>query len=256
MLQVLLTFDLEEFDVPEEYGNKIPFDRQIEVSTIGLHKIISLIDKHNIVCTFFTTANYALQQKDLIKSLSLKHEIASHGFYHSAFKAEDLKTSKETLEAMIGKPVTGFRMARLAPVNDLEIEKAGYSYNSSMNPTYIPGRYNHLNKPRTAYYIGKVLNIPTSVSPNLRVPLFWLSFKNFPLWYFKTMMNQTLKRDNVVSLYFHPWEFADIKNYKLPKYISKHSGNSMLNRLEEIIIDLKTKAEFITMDEYVKNFRS
>ncbi len=255
MIKVLLTFDVEEFDVPEEYGSSVAFEKQIEVSTIGLHKIISLLEKHNVVCTFFTTANYALQQRDLIKSLSLKHEIASHGFYHSSFKAEDLKTSKETLEEIINKPVTGFRMARLAPVNDLEIEKAGYSYNSSMNPTYIPGRYNHLNKPRTAFYVGKVLNIPTSVSPNLRVPLFWLSFKNFPLWYFKLLMKQTLKRDKVVSLYFHPWEFADIKNYNLPKYISKHSGNAMLQRLEETIIDLKTKAEFITMDDYARNFK-
>ena len=255
MLKVLLTFDVEEFDVPEEYGNKIPFEKQIEISTTGLHKVISLLDKHNIICTFFTTAAYAIQQKDLIKSISLKHEIASHGFYHSSFKAEDLKASKDALEAITGKSVTGFRMARLVPVDDKEIEKAGYFYNSSMNPTLIPGRYNHLNKPRTAFYVGTVLNIPTSVTPNMRVPLFWLSFKNFPLWYFKLLMMQTLKRDEVVSLYFHPWEFTEIKNYNLPKYISKLSGDMMLARLEEIIIDLKTKAEFITMDDYAKNFK-
>jgi hypothetical protein len=35
-------------------------------------------------------------------------------------------------------------MAGLQPVDDAEIEKAGYEYNSSMNPTYIPGRYNNL----------------------------------------------------------------------------------------------------------------
>ncbi len=255
MHKVLLTFDVEEFDVPEEYGNKVPFQEQIEVSTTGLQKVIALLDKHSICCTFFTTATYALQHPEIIKSLSAKHEIASHGFYHSSFKPEDLKNSKEELEKIINKPVTGFRMARLAPVDDLEIEKAGYSYNSSMNPTYIPGRYNHLNKPRTAFFVGKVLTIPTSVSPNLRVPLFWLSFKNFPLWYFKIIMNQTLKHDKVVSLYFHPWEFTDIKNYGLPKYISKHSGLNMLKRLEEIITELKTKGEFITMNDYTLGFQ-
>lgn len=255
-MKVLLTFDLEEFDIPEEYGTKVDFQKQIEVSTIGLSKIISLLNKHNITCTFFTTATYALQNKEIVKAISEKHEVASHGFYHSSFTVSDLRKSKETLEQIINKPVTGFRMARLAPVDDLEIEKAGYIYNSSMNPTYIPGRYNNLNKPRTAFYTGSVLNIPTSVTPGLRVPLFWLSFKNFPLWYFKSLMNKTLKRDKVVSLYFHPWEFTEIKNYGLPKYVSKHSGDSMLKRLEEIIIDLKSKAEFVTMNKYVTDFKN
>jgi hypothetical protein len=58
-------------------------------------------------------------------------------------------------------------MAGLQPVDDAEIEKAGYEYNSSMNPTYIPGRYNNLSKPRTAYYTNKLLNIPISVTPLL-----------------------------------------------------------------------------------------
>ena len=35
-MKVLLTFDLEEFDIPLEYGTKIDFDKQIEVSTIGV----------------------------------------------------------------------------------------------------------------------------------------------------------------------------------------------------------------------------
>jgi len=255
MPKVLLTFDVEEFDVPLEYGNNIPFEKQIEVSTIGLHKVIALIEKHNIVCTFFTTATYALQHPELIKSISQKHEIASHGYYHSSFDVQDLKNSRLVLEKIINKPVNGFRMARLAPVDDYEIGVAGYDYNSSINPTFIPGRYNHLNKPRTAFFKGKVVNIPTSVSPLLRIPLFWLSFKNLPLWYYKLLMKLTLKRDKVVSLYFHPWEFTDITDYKLPTYITKHSGDEMLNRLEEIIEVLKKKkAKFITMADYAKWF--
>ena len=255
-MEVLLTFDLEEFDIPLEYGTKIDFDKQIEVSTIGVLKLIDLLNKYDIRCTFFTTATYALQKQELIKSISQKHEIASHGYYHSSFNVIDLKNSREELEKIINKPVNGFRMARLAPVDDMEIEKAGYIYNSSMNPTYIPGRYNNINKPRTAFYVGKVLNIPTSVSPTLRVPLFWLSFKNFPFWYFKLLANKTLKRDKVVSLYFHPWEFTEIKGYGLPKYISKHSNDKMLQRLQETILYLKPMAEFVTMNEYVINFKN
>jgi len=58
-------------------------------------------------------------------------------------------------------------MAGLQPVEEAEIEKAGDEYNSSMNPTYISGRYNNLSKPRTAYYTNKLLNLPISVTPLL-----------------------------------------------------------------------------------------
>lgn len=253
MNKVLLTFDVEEFDVPEEYGRKLAFDKQIEVSTIGLQQVLSLVESHGITCTFFTTARYALEQPELMQIIAASHEIASHGYYHSSFRNSDLKKSKETLAALVDQPINGYRMARLAPVDDLEIEQAGYTYNSSMNPTWIPGRYNHLNKPRTPFFTGRVLNVPTSVSPGFRIPLFWLSFKNFPMWLLRYLMLRTLRHDGFLSLYFHPWEFTDITGYGLPKYISRHSGEGMLQRLDETIKLLKNEAEFITMDHFVKN---
>ena len=66
-LKVLLTFDLEEFDVPEEYGTKLEFDKQIEVTTLGLTRLIDLLDRHQVACTFFTTATFAQQKPELIK---------------------------------------------------------------------------------------------------------------------------------------------------------------------------------------------
>ncbi len=256
MKKIVLTFDVEEFDVPLEFGQQISFNQQIETSTLGLQNVLSLIEKHEIKCTFFTTAKYALEQTELMKIISKQqHEIASHGYEHSAFKISDLKKSKETLEALLDCNVYGYRMARLAPVDDTEIEKAGYTYNSSMNPTWIPGRYNHLSKPRTPYKIGNIWNIPTSVTPIFRIPLFWLSFKNFPMWLLKKMMTRTLKHDGFLSLYFHPWEFTDIKTYGLPNYIYKHSGDGMLQRLDETITLLKKQAEFITMNEFITHYK-
>jgi peptidoglycan/xylan/chitin deacetylase (PgdA/CDA1 family) len=255
MNKVLLTFDVEEFDVPEEFGQQLDFHKQIEVSTIGLQQVLSLLEKHQVTCTFFTTARYALEQPELMKLIAETHEIASHGYAHSSFKNSDLKKSKETLEALLDHPIRGYRMARLAPVDDREIEKAGYTYNSSMNPTWIPGRYNHLRKPRVPFMTGKVLNIPTSVTPLLRIPLFWLSFKNFPMWMLRRWMLRTLRHDGFLSLYFHPWEFTDIRAYGLPAYISRHSGDEMLQRLDETIKLLKNEAEFTSMNAFAKSYK-
>lgn len=252
----MLTFDVEEFDVPLEYGKEIPFSKQIEVSTLGLQNVLTLIEKHHIRCTFFTTAKYALEQPELMRIIAKTHEIASHGYEHSVFKNSDLRKSKETLEALLDKEIYGFRMARLAPVDDNEIKKAGYLYNSSMNPTWIPGRYNHFFKPRRAFKKNDLFQVPTSVSPVFRIPLFWLSFENFPMWMLRYLLKSTVKYDGFLSLYFHPWEFTDIKSFGVPSYISKSCGEIMLQRLDETINLLRNEAEFITMKEYVTSIKT
>ena len=247
--KIILTFDVEEFDIPLEYGQSIPLE---EITTTGLQKIQRLLSEHQIRCTFFTTAAYAQQQPVLIKSVSEKHEIASHGYSHSSFSVSDLSSSKEILEAIINQPLYGFRMPRHAPVDNSEIEKAGYAYNSSLNPTWIPGRYNYSTKPRLPFFSGNLVNIPTSVTPFFRIPLFWLSFKIFPIWFFKSLMLRTLKHDGFLSLYFHPWEFVEINAYRLPWFIRRMSGKDMLERLDDAISILKSRCDFITMHDFCK----
>lgn len=247
---ILLSFDIEEFDIPEEYGRKVEEKIQFEVSLKGLKSIISLLDELNIKATFFVTANFAIHNEDIIQEISHKHEIASHGFYHSSFRNEDLQESRKALSEIIGKRVTGFRMARLRGVDTQEIKAAGYQYNSSMNPTFLPGRYNNFFKNRTAYYSDNLLNLPVSVTPLIRFPLFWLSFKNFPLSFIKLASQVTLHHDSYLCIYFHPWEFTDITSFQLPAYVKKHSGIEMIRRLEKYLIWLRTQANFITISEF------
>ncbi|MBR8838732.1 MAG: polysaccharide deacetylase family protein [Stigonema ocellatum SAG 48.90 = DSM 106950] len=251
---VLLSFDLEEFDIPEEYGQEVDDALKLTISLKGLKSILSLLEQLNIRATFFVTAHFAFHNQTMIREIAKNHEIASHGFYHSEFRIEDLQKSRQFLEELIGNQVIGFRMPRLKEINDQEIIKAGYEYNSSINPTYIPGRYNNFWKPRTAYYSNNLLNIPVSVTPIIRFPLFWLSFKNFPLWFIKLSSQITLHHDNYINIYFHPWEFTDITSFRLPNYIKKSSGEPMISRLEKYLIWLKTQGEFICFYEFKKNY--
>lgn len=247
---ILLSFDLEEFDVPEEYGHKLEDTTKFKVSLQGLEEVLQLLDRLNVKATFFITANFAIHHPSKIIEIAQKHEVASHGFYHSSFCVEDLARSKQSLEDITGKEVIGFRMARLQPVSDRDIELAGYQYNSSMNPTYLPGRYNNFSKPRTPYYSEKLLNIPVSVTPFIRFPLFWLSFKNLPLPLYKLASKITLNWDAYLNLYFHPWEFTNIRGYQLPGYIQKRSGQEMLDRLENYLTWIKAYGTFATFSEF------
>jgi len=242
---ILLGFDVEEFDMPMEYGKTISFDEQLAISTTGTLLILNLLKTTGIKATFFCTANYAVNKPDIIKKMvSDGHEIASHGYYHYDFKVEHLAQSKAKLEEISGTPVTGFRMARMMPVDEQEIQKAGYAYNSSLNPTFIPGRYNHLKKPRAWFFDHGVLQIPASVSPLVRFPLFWLTFHNISLSIIKWMATAAHRKDGYLNLYFHPWEFTDLKQperFGFPNYVSKNSGDDFVKRIKSFIVWAQSK---------------
>lgn len=247
----MLSFDVEEFDMPLEYGQQIAPELQMETGRLGLEALLPVWEKYNTPCTLFTTANYAQHFPEAIRLLAQKHEIASHTFYHSSFETADLEKSRIVLEEISGTPVTGLRMPRMKKVAMQDVAAAGYSYDSSVNPTIIPGRYNNLHLPRTVYTEDGMTRIPASVSPLIRLPLFWLAFKNYPYKLFLTLCLQTLKRDGYICLYFHPWEFTDLKDFKLPGYAKKIDGIKLLQRLERLIQDLSGRTEFITMRDFL-----
>jgi len=249
---ILLTFDVEEFDLPLEFKEEITLSRQMEIGKEGLDVITQILNEHNVVSTLFTTGSFAKNYREAIKDLSAKHEIASHALFHSTFKTTDLLESKLLLQDITGKQVEGFRMPRMKPVNVIDLKNAGYTYDASINPTILPGRYNNLHLSRTFYRENNFLRMPGSVTPNLRIPLFWLSFKNFPYKLYLKLAMQTLQKDGYLSLYFHPWEFTDISVFKLPFYIKKLSGIALTERLNLLIDDLKKVAAFSSVKDYIK----
>lgn len=250
---ILLTFDVEEFDLPLEYNIAIDPNEQMIPGQKGLEEIEGLLSSHNIPTTMFTTAKFATVHSDLIRRLSNDHEIASHTYSHSHFEKTDLVKSKQVLEMITGKPVTGLRMPRMKQIDIQWAREADYQYDSSVNPAWIPGRYNNRHLPRTFYTEKEMLRLPASVSPHLRIPLFWLSFKNFPYSLYKQLCLQTLKKDGYLSLYFHSWEFTELGQYPLPKYLTRHSGKQLTDRLDKLVTDLQQVAVFTTVQHYITN---
>lgn len=245
MKRILLSFDIEEFEMPREYGDPIPFEQQIQISVEGATKILDLLKKHNIKATFYTTGNFAQHAQSIVtRIVSEGHELASHGLYHDHFEVKHLAQSRKILEELGGVSVKGYRMARMMPVSESEVSKAGYLYNSSINPTFLPGRYNKLSEPRTYFKREGVWQLPASVTPLFRIPLFWISFHNFPLWLYKCLSKEVLNKDGYLNVYFHPWEFMPIgpkSRYNFPFYVTRNTNDKMVKRLENFIEWGKTK---------------
>lgn len=255
---VLLSFDTEEFDVPREHGVDFSLEDGMKVSESGTLRILDVLKDNGVKGTFFCTANFAQNAPEVMRRiLDEGHEIACHGCDHWHPETTDVRQSKEIIENLMGVRCLGYRQPRMFPVSDEDIEACGYLYNSSLNPAFIPGRYMHLTTPRTYFQKGKVLQIPASVTPCLRIPLFWLSLHNFPEWLYHFLVRLVLDHDGYFNTYFHPWEFYELKEhleFKMPFIIRNNSGLAMRKRLDRLIKMLKHRGEqFITYSEFAKS---
>jgi len=243
---MLLTFDLEECEKfrerkPESVRIKHP-DKDGEeldmfsLSLSGAERILELLEVAGVKSTFFVTVSFATRYPEFINLLHAKeHEIGFHAVEHGDnykllwFKEPErcllrLKKGKEFLERVVGTEVIGFRAPQLQapPVNGLK--KAGFIYDSSLHPTYVPGRYNNLFETRHIIEKDEFYEVPISVTPLLRLPISWYWFRNLGLNYVKLCTRWVMKSSGYCNLYFHPWDFYPLTNFEfLPSHYKKNT---------------------------------
>lgn len=255
---VMLSFDTEEFDVPREHGVEWDTLKEgMDVSRFGTNRILDCLKECGVRATFFCTKNFAMAAPDIIQRIMDEgHEVAAHGCDHWSPKETDVIESKQYLEQATGRTMLGYRQPRMFPVDVRLQAQQGYIYNASLNPACIPGRYIHLTTPRTYFMEEGLLQIPASVSPWLRIPMFWLALHNFPMWLYKALTHRILRHDGYFNTYFHPWEFYALGEHpemKMPFIIRNHAGQAMYDRLKAVILDLqKQECTFITYGEFAQ----
>jgi len=238
-VKILLTFDVEEFDWLKSFEN-VSEEEIYEISQRGLEELLKLLDKYNLKATFFVTANFANKYPKLIKKLSEKHEIASHGYCHKK-GCVDLQKAKELKEKIIGKKILGFRAPRFEIDDIAGLNEFGFVYDSSVHPTFVSSRGKNMFSKKGVYNIGGMKEITPSVLPFCRFPISWIFFRNFGLGYAKffTKINSTFS--DYTMLLFHPWEFVDLSKYNLPWYVKRNSGGKLLRMLEDYILFCRRK---------------
>lgn len=262
--KVILSFDVEEFDLPREHGGKISVERGVEVSSVGLRRILDLLERTGVKATFFVTGNFASLSPELTREILARgHEVGCHGVDHFRPQKGDATRSKEIIEKVMNggvrgkKPykVSGYRQPRMFEIDYEELARAGYSYDSSVNPALIPGRYNHFDVPRRPFVREGVVEVPTSVASVMRIPLFWLALHLFPAALYLGLVRMCLRETGYFATYFHPWEFGEINEWReVPAYIKRNSGKKLIARLERVILDLKRRGyEFVTYREFVES---
>ena len=175
---------------------------------------------------------------------------------HFCPKKTDPEKSKEIIEKIANTKVYGYRQPRMFKINYSELKCQAFLYDSSVNPAFIPGRYNNSKVPRRAFIKSGIIEIPASAATFMRIPMFWLALHLFPKRFYLSLVRSVLKRQDYFATYFHPWEFTDFGGFRMPWYIVKNSGDKLTQRLDWLIQKLKTDGDvFITYGEYAKEWQ-
>lgn len=224
-----LTFDIEEFfQVTGFAGSVRPvqwdlYELRAERNT---DEILQLLADRKVRATFFVLGWLAHRRPALVQRIAAAgHEVASHGYWHQlvttqtqAHFRDDVRTSKQVLEDILGRPVLGYRAPSFsispdrAWAFDVLVEE-GYEFDSSV----AAGRRKSCGHLAAD---GLPFILQTSAGPLREVPLPTIRclgrsipvggggyFRMYP--YFVT--HSALQRLNAVGkpvcVYLHPWEF-------------------------------------------------
>jgi len=254
---MLLTFDLEECEKfkekkPEEQNFPDPMKKGAELDMFSLSyqgalTILDILKTEGVSATFFTTLSFAARYPPFIKLLQAEgHEIALHAYQHDDGYREmwgrdpeecrqRLEGAKLALEGILGEELKGFRPPQLSSPPPALIRELGFLYDSSLHPTYVPGRYNHLGEKRVLCRKDGLYEVPISVSPLLRLPFSWFWFRNLGPGYAKLCTAWTMRSLRFCNIYFHPWDFYPLTRFEFISGLYKRNTDTLPDMFQEYI---------------------
>lgn len=242
MKSLLLVCDFEEFSLPWDFGKKISEKLMLEKSYEGIQRVLNLIKIHHIKMTFFVTEKIAKVYSDLLKQLIASgHEVGLHACIDYTKNSDinkilsRIKSIKEKIEDNIRTKIYGFKNHKLIILPSYIVRGAGFAYDNTCHPTYVPGRYFYFLKSRKIQFNEGIVNIPISVTPIFRLPFSWIWIRNLGVWYTKFCTSWNFLTQDYANIYVHPWDFADLNGklgFKLPYIITRNTGQIMIKILD------------------------
>lgn len=222
------TVDVEEYFQVKALESAVCREEWISCpSRLGrsIDELLETLDRHGARGTFFVLGWIAAYRPEVVRAISVAgHEIASHGFWHERVTSldrdsfrEDVRSSKQILEDLIGAEIVGYRAPSFSIVPgwewafDVLIEE-GYRYDSSLFPIRRRG-YGYPNAPRIPHVIqragGKIAEFPLATTSILGYPIPAAGggyLRQFPLSIIRRGFREASDRDEPATFYIHPWE--------------------------------------------------
>jgi len=237
--------------------------------------VLQLFSDAGVKATFFTLGWVAERHPQLIQRIVAQgHEIASHGWDHKRVFlmqpqefADDLSRARKQLEDAGGERVSGYRapsfsIDKRTPWAHEELERAGYTYSSSVAPI-VHDHYGWPEAPRFGFkpVLGKgLIELPITTA---RLAGRTLAaggggfFRLLPYAFSRWAIRQVNTQGHSAIIYFHPWEIDPdqprVKNAPLRSKL-RHYPNLgvMADKLKRLMADF----EWGRVDEVAANIRT
>lgn len=260
MKALLLTFDVEEFDLPLEWGRPLPFATQLEVTAQGLARLLPVLERRGVRATFFATGTFARERGDLLHGLAdAGHEVAVHGLEHRddygsmdpTAAGERLRAARGLVEAAAGRPVHGVRTPHLLPCPAAPLLAAGFTYDASPHPTWVPGRYNGLGLPRRPWCEDGLVRLPISVLPVARLPVSFFWYRAAGSLLGRLGAAAALRGAPYLHLYFHPWEAEEVRRHGAPAWLAVRTGARFVAMLDDLLGWAAPRLRAQTIGEFI-----
>jgi hypothetical protein len=223
----------------------------------GLQILLQLLNKHEIKATFFVPGKVAEKHVEAIGLIGKDgHEVACHGLYHEknecllsmSDQRNRIKEASRIIARVHGAPPRGFRAPCLR-INNITLdvlEECGYTYDSSILPTSIPGYYGSPMAPTRPYNPSqlsirkkgslKLLEIPVSINPVVPIPLSAAWMRNLGLSWVKFGLRTNFALGNPVVFYIHPRDVVSLPKIRgVPWHVYRNTGKKCLRVLDELL---------------------
>ena len=260
------------FDVENDYGTKVKEKTYLGI-TKGIPVILDMLKDLKLKGTFFCTGEVAKNYPEIIKEISMNHELGCHGGFHHihSFLLNQSELEKEInknfrIIEKYGKKPRGFRSVNtwIDKFTMNILEKKGFLYDSSIISPLMYYQFLKYNEP---YFPSidncrlrgerKILEIPISSLPLplIRIPHVgtWIKFLGTKPYYF-------FSRDNDLLIYLlHSFDFVKLPHYYYPPFVRQriraNSGKDFSKLIEELVISLSNHGhKFLTMEEIAKHY--
>ncbi|MGB3726081.1 MAG: XrtA system polysaccharide deacetylase [Glaciecola sp.] len=265
-----MTVDVEDYFHVSAFDSVIsPSDWSSITPRVGdnTHRLIDLFNKHDVKATFFTLGWVAKHCPDVVKRIVDEgHELASHGFNHRRNTTmsrqevyQDIADSKDLLEQISGKALTGYRAPSFSISEDNQwvfdiLVELGFEYSSSTYPI-AHDLYGVPSWPRFAHKRAEgivEIPIPTNENKGTNKGIGGGGyFRLYPYWLSKRRIDSYLMQNNQpYNFYFHPWEIdADQPRVEGAPFKSKLRHYVNLHVMEKKLVKLMKDYQWSTMSD-------
>lgn len=252
--RLAFSIDFEGYTEAMQESFRIPpgtprFDIEAELQA-NTDRCLSLFGERGVRGTFFVLGWIAERFPGIVRSIAAAgHEIGSHSYFHQRLthfdsaRLEDVRRSKEVLEAVTGQRVHGFRAPDFClPEDDSFFDllaEAGFTYDSSVNPTTVHDVYGRAGARRDIHRLpsGLIEFPPATIAFGKIVVTVGGGgyFRLFP-W---PVTRWALERSPAPMTYLHPYEVGghyprDLPMSRLRRLRHGYRNGRIENRLKKL----------------------